>query len=56
MSTIVELIGLMVGLLFVGLRSKEMGMRKYLVIVLVTAAQIGLVVLYLFTVERPPAL
>jgi hypothetical protein len=56
MTTIIELIVLMVGLFFVGRRSKEMGMRQYLIIILVTSAQIGLVVLYLFTVERPPAL
>ena len=56
MTTIVGLIALMIGLVYAGKRSKELGMRQYLLIILVTAAQIFLVVWYLFTVERPPVL
>jgi hypothetical protein len=54
MTTIVVLIFLMIGLIAISKQSEKMGMREYLVIFLVTVAQLVLVVLYLFTVERPP--
>jgi hypothetical protein len=55
MTTIVSLIALMITLISIGKRTKVLGMREYLIIFLVTAFQIIIVVIYLFTVEPPPA-
>ncbi|HXX62982.1 MAG TPA: hypothetical protein VEO56_04215 [Bacteroidota bacterium] len=54
MTTIVVLIFLMIGLIVLSKQSQKMGVREYLIIFLVTVAQVALVILYLFTVERPP--
>jgi hypothetical protein len=54
MSAIVAIVFFMICLIPLGKNAKSLGMREYLILVLVTAAQIGVVILYLFTVERPP--
>jgi hypothetical protein len=55
MTTIVPIIFLMILLMGIGKNSKKFGTREYLIILLITAFQIAVVVLYLFTVEPPPA-
>jgi hypothetical protein len=54
METIGYLVVLMIVVIAIAKNREEMGTREYLIIFLVTVAQVALVVYFLYTVERPP--
>jgi hypothetical protein len=45
---------LMIVLIGVGKRSREFGLKQCLVIMLVTLLQVGVFVVYMYTMQRPP--
>jgi hypothetical protein len=45
---------LMILVIAIGKRSKELGYRQYLVIILITLAQVGILVFFMYTIEKPP--
>jgi hypothetical protein len=45
---------LMIVLIGVGKRSRELGFRQCLVIMLVTFIQVCVFVIYMYTIQRPP--
>jgi hypothetical protein len=51
---IILVILLMIVLIAVGKRSRELGFRQYLLILLITVVQVCIFVIYMYTMERPP--
>ncbi len=45
---------LMIFLIGIGRNCKELGYKHYLVIILVTLAQVCILVFFMFTIEKPP--
>ncbi len=53
MGAIAEAILLMIGLVALGTRTKQIGLKHYLVIFLVTLAQLAIFVWFMYTYEQP---
>lgn len=52
--TIVSVILLMVLLIAVAQRTQHLGLKQYLIIILITLIQVGIFVFFMFTMEQPP--
>ena len=53
MAAIAEVIFLMIGLAFIATRARKVGIKEYLVILLFTLAQLGVLILFMYTYEQP---
>lgn len=51
--TIVSVILMMVLLIWIGSHRKELGFKQYLVIILITIAQLCIMLFAMYTMERP---
>lgn len=54
--TLLVMVIVMISAMLMGKRSKELGLRQYFLLALLTLLQVGIVLYQVYTMQRPPAL